>query len=84
MSFDHSEVRRELQEVKAKIDNLLGYMDANQLKPDRASVDTEICSQLQGISSQVVMGNFQQLIKEQLTSTYVFTVKFFDADKNVI
>ena len=84
MSFDHSEVQRELQEVKAKIDNLLSYMNANQLEPDRTSVDTEICSQLKSISTQVVRGNFQKLIKEQLNSTYVFTVKFFDTDKNVL
>lgn len=51
---------------------------------NRASIDAEICSQLQNISSQVVRGKLQQLIKEQLSSTYVFTVKFFDADKNVL
>lgn len=84
MSLERSEVRQELEEIKDKIENLLDYMDANQSEPDRASVDAEICSQLQSISSQVVMGKFQQLIKEQLTSNYVFTVKFFDADKNVL
>lgn len=84
MSLDHAEVRRELQKAKTKIDNLLNYIDTNRLEPDRASIDAEICSQLKNISSQVVLGKFEQLIKEQLTSTYVFTVKFFDADKNVL
>ena len=84
MSFDHSEVRRELQEVKAKIDNLLNYIDAHQLEPDRTVIDDKICSQLRSISTQVVQGKFQQLIKEHLTRTYVFTVKYFDADKNVL
>ena len=30
------------------------------------------------------MGKIQQSIKEQLTSSYIFTVKFFDAEKNVL
>lgn len=84
MSFDHEQVRHELEEIKTKIDNLLDYMNVNQSEPNRASIDTEICSQMKSISDQVVSGKFQQLIKEQLTSTYVFTVKFFDADKNVL
>ena len=84
MSFDHLEVRRELQEAKVKIDNLLSYMDTNQLEPDRTVVDDEICSQLNSISTQVVRGKLQKLVKEHLTNTYVFTVKFFDADKNVL
>ena len=84
MSLERSEVRHELEEIKNKIDNLLDYMDANQSEPNRASIDAEICSQLQSISSQVVRGKLQQLIKEQLTSTYVFTVKFFDSEKNVL
>ena len=29
-------------------------------------------------------GEIQQSIKEQLTSSYIFTVKFFDAEKNVL
>ncbi|VEP13108.1 hypothetical protein H1P_1830006 [Hyella patelloides LEGE 07179] len=84
MSFCYSEVRRELQEVKARIDDLLDYMNANQLEPDRTVIDDEICSQLKSISNQVVRGKLQQSIKEHLTNTYVFTVKFFDADKNVL
>lgn len=84
MSFDHEQVRHELEKIKTKVNNLLDYMDANQSEPDRASIDAEICSQLKSVSSQVVMGKFQQLIKEHLTNTYVFTVKFFDADKNVL
>ena len=82
--IDHAAVRRELMEVKTKIDNLLNYIDDNQLEPNRTLIDTEICSQLKNISSQVVGGDFQQLIKQQSNSTYVFTVKFFDAGKNVI
>lgn len=84
MSLDRYEVKHELEKIKTKIDNLLDYIDDNQSEPNRASIDAEICSQLQSISSQVVSGKLQQLIKEQLTSTYVFTVKFFDADKNVL
>ncbi len=84
MSLDRAEVQRELQNIKTKIDNLLNYMDANRLQPDRALVDTEICSQMKSISTQVVQGKLQKLVKEHLTNTYIFTVKFFDADKNVI
>jgi len=65
MSLDHADVLRELQEVKTKINDLLNYMDANQSEPDRASIDAEICSQLKSISTQVVLGKFQQLIKQQ-------------------
>ena len=82
--IDHAAVRRELMEVKTKIDNLLNYIDDNQLEPNRTLIDTEICSQLKNISSQVVGGDFQQLIKQQSNSTYVFTVKFFDSEKNVL
>ena len=84
MSLDHEEVCRELQKLKAKVNNLLSYIETNRLEPNRASVDTEICSQLQSISTQVVRGELQKSIKEHLTNTYVFTVKFFDTEKNVI
>lgn len=84
MSFDYSAIRQELQEVKVKIDDLLNYMDVHQSEPDRTVIDDEIYSQLNSISNQVVQGKFQQIIKEHLASTYVFTIKFFDADKNVL
>lgn len=83
MSLDHEEVCRKLQKLKTKVNNLLNYIEANRLEPNRASVDTEICSQLRNISTQVIRGELQKSITKHLTNTYIFTVKFFDADNNV-
>ncbi len=54
MSLDYAEVRRNLQVVKAQIDDLLEYMEANQLKSDKRLIDIEIYSRLANISTSVL------------------------------
>lgn len=54
MSLNYSEVRRNLQAVKAEIDDLLVYIEANQLNKNKRLIDLEIYSRLANISTSVL------------------------------
>lgn len=49
MSLNYTEVRHQLESVKAQIDNLLEYMELNQSQPDRKLIDLEVYLRLADI-----------------------------------
>ena len=54
MNLDYTEVRQNLENVKAQIDNLLSYMELNQTEPNRKFVDLEVYLRLADISTNVL------------------------------
>ena len=54
MSLNYTEVRQQLESVKAQIDNLLEYMEVNQSQPNRKFIDLEIYLRLADISTNVL------------------------------
>lgn len=54
MSLDYTEVRQNLENVKAQIDNLLSYMELNQTELNRKFIDLEVYLRLADISTNVL------------------------------
>ena len=64
MSYYYSEVRQNLQAVKAEIDDLLEYIEANQSESDKRLVDLEIYSRLANISTSVLKSAHHDLLED--------------------
>ena len=54
MNLNYTEVRQNLENVKAQIDNLLSYMEVNQTEPNRKFIDLEVYLRLADISTNVL------------------------------
>ena len=66
MSLDYSAVQEGLEAVKVEIDNLVGYIKANQSRPDTDSVDLNIYAQLAEISTSVLKCDHELVPKSEV------------------
>jgi hypothetical protein len=61
MNLDYTEIKQNLQAVKAEIDALLDYIESHQSKSDKRFVDIEIYSRLANMSANVLQSDCKQL-----------------------
>ena len=63
MNLDYTGVKQNLHAVKAEIDALLEYIEANQSQPERRFVDIEIYSRLADLTTKILQSDCQKMIE---------------------